>query len=76
MTERRPASRSCSGGNKYFEYKGTHLKDPYLLGWESRKKQEQLSSRFMGVEALRYVPERIFDPGESSYQPKSEYYNV
>lgn len=51
----RPPSRSYST-KKYFEYQGSYLGDPYLHDWQTRQHQEVLSSRIMGIDALRYCP--------------------
>lgn len=55
----RPASRSCSGGSKHLNYQGSYLRDSYLNNWETRRNQETMASRLMGIEALRYQPEPI-----------------
>ena len=54
FSSNRPASRSCSGENRFNDYQGMYLRDSYLLERESRKNQETLASRLMGLEALRY----------------------
>lgn len=71
----RPPSRSYSSNKKYFEYHGTYLGDPYLHDWETRRHQEVLSSRLMGVDSLRYCT-AVEDEPRSTFQSTAEYYNV
>lgn len=56
----RPPARSCSGANKNIEYKGSYLKDTYLLDCDSRRQQQILQSKVMGIESLRYRPQPIY----------------
>lgn len=56
LSEGRPASRSYSSNKKYLDYQGPYLRDAYLNEWQVRRNQEALTSRVMGIEALRYVP--------------------
>lgn len=49
FSDTKPASRSCSGGSKYLNYQGSYFRDSYLNSWETRRNQETLASRLLGI---------------------------
>ena len=50
------ANRTHSLHKNYLGYQGSYLRDSYLREREIRKNQLEISSKVMGIEALRYMP--------------------